>query len=177
MADRTPLPHCKEFDLHTIFQFNMGVQNINRGVVLTGILGVLVSAYTLYVEMAAESRPGYKALCDFAEHASCSRVLTSEFSKAFGLLPKNSAFEVPNCIYGTLFYCIMIFLSTYDNIAVVRLQLLLNAASLITCVYLAYLLIFVLHDFCIVCVSTYVINACLTYLSLKKHSLLNKKQK
>lgn len=57
----------------------MGVQNINRGLVLTGILGVMVSTYTLYVEMAAESRPGYKALCDLAEHASCSRVLTSEY--------------------------------------------------------------------------------------------------
>ncbi|CAK1556333.1 unnamed protein product [Leptosia nina] len=152
----------------------MAVQSVNRLLILTGIMGILISTYTLYVEMAAESRPGYKAFCDFAEHASCSRVLTSEYSKGFGFLPETSTFQLPNCIYGVLFYCIIIFLSTYDNVLVLRFQLLLEASSLVTCIYLAYLLIFVLHDFCIVCVSTYVVNSCLGYLSLKKHAILMK---
>lgn len=49
-----------------------------RGITAVAIAGVLVSTYALYVEMAVEARPGYKALCDIAERASCSRVLTSE---------------------------------------------------------------------------------------------------
>ncbi|KPI94455.1 Vitamin K epoxide reductase complex subunit 1-like protein 1 [Papilio xuthus] len=113
---------------------------------MTSIVGILVSTYALYVEMAAEARPGYKALCDLSEHASCTRVLTSEFSKGFGFVPEDSSFEVPNCIYGIVFYCIVIFLSTYDHAAVVRLQQFLCLAAVASCVYLAYLLLFVLSQ-------------------------------
>ncbi|XP_045497927.1 vitamin K epoxide reductase complex subunit 1 [Colias croceus] len=153
----------------------MSINSINRGLVSAGILGIFLSTYALYVEMAAEARPGYKALCDISERASCSRVLTSEYSKGFGIVAKNSAFEVPNCVYGILFYCIMIFLSTYDNLLAVRLQVFLGVSSVISCVYLAYLLIFVLGDFCIVCVSTYFVNAAITYASFKKHSAMKSK--
>lgn len=50
-----------------------------RSIVAVAIAGIFVSTYALYVEMAAEIRPGYKALCDISEHASCSRVLTSKW--------------------------------------------------------------------------------------------------
>lgn len=59
-------------------QFTMSVTRINRGIIATALVGILVSTYALYVEMAAEARPGYTALCDLSEHASCTRVLTSE---------------------------------------------------------------------------------------------------
>ncbi|KAL4713984.1 hypothetical protein ACJJTC_005615 [Scirpophaga incertulas] len=72
----------------------------NRAIIAAGVVGVLVSTYALYVEMAAEARPGYKALCDI-----------SEYSKGFGIISADSKLDVPNCIYGTLFYCLMIFLA------------------------------------------------------------------
>ncbi|XP_053609098.1 vitamin K epoxide reductase complex subunit 1 isoform X1 [Plodia interpunctella] len=148
-----------------------------RGITAVAIAGVLVSTYALYVEMAVEARPGYKALCDIAERASCSRVLTSEYSKGFGFMPKESSLEVPNCIFGILFYCIMIFLATFDHKFAVRLQFFLALTSVTSSVYLAYLLVFVLHDFCIVCVSTYFINAALVALVYKKTKLVTAKNK
>ncbi|CAH0398389.1 unnamed protein product [Chilo suppressalis] len=149
----------------------------SRAIIATAILGVIVSTYALYVEMAAESKPGYKALCDISEYASCSRVLTSEYSKGFGIIPKESALEVPNCIYGTLFYCFMIFLATFDHIGVNRLQLLLSLVSCASSVYLAYLLAFVLHDICLVCISTYFINGLLLWLVYNKNKQLVEKKK
>ena len=56
----------------------MEPKRLNRVIVLTCILGILLSTYALYVEMAVEARPGYTALCDISEFASCSRVLSSE---------------------------------------------------------------------------------------------------
>ncbi|XP_013186884.1 vitamin K epoxide reductase complex subunit 1-like protein 1 isoform X2 [Amyelois transitella] len=150
---------------------------LSRYITVVAIAGVLVSTYALYVEMAAEAHPGYKALCDIAEYASCSRVLTSEYSKGFGVMPKESSLEVPNCIYGILFYCIMILLATFDQKFIVRLQFYLAIASVASSVYLAYLLAFVLRDFCIVCVSTYFINAALVGLVYKKDRLLTEKSK
>ncbi|KAG7308706.1 hypothetical protein JYU34_005930 [Plutella xylostella] len=152
----------------------MKLRSCNRALAAAGILGVLVSTYALYVELSAEAKPGYKALCDFSEAASCSRVLTSKYSKGFGILPKHSALEIPNCIYGTLFYCLMILLATFDHSAVVTLQLLLALTSCASSVYLAYLLAFVLKDFCIVCVSTYFINALISFLVYKKRQIIKR---
>ncbi|KPJ08413.1 Vitamin K epoxide reductase complex subunit 1-like protein 1 [Papilio machaon] len=155
----------------------MSVTGINRAIIMISIVGILLSTYALYVEMAAEAQPGYKALCDISEHASCTRVLTSEFSKGFGFVAEDSSFEVPNCIYGIVFYCIIIFLSTFDHAAVVRLQQFLCLAAAASCVYLAYLLLFVLFDFCIVCVSTYVVNGMLLVFVNKKRNFLSEKNK
>ncbi|XP_021188350.3 vitamin K epoxide reductase complex subunit 1-like protein 1 [Helicoverpa armigera] len=155
----------------------MKAKSLDRVIVLTSIAGILLSTYALYVEMAIETHPGYKALCDISEYASCSRVLSSEFSKGFGLLPKDTSLEIPNCIYGIVFYCLIIFLTTFDQLLVARLLLLVTASSIPMCVYLAYLLAFVLHDLCIVCVSTYIVNGALTVLVYKKMKALTAKKK
>ncbi|CAK1580201.1 unnamed protein product [Parnassius mnemosyne] len=155
----------------------MKTKGYDRAIVATSILGILVSTYALYVEMAAEARPDYKALCDLSEHASCTRVLTSEFSKGFGFAWEDSSLEIPNCVYGTLFYCIMIFLSTFEHPVIVRIQFLLSLAAIASSVYLAYLLLFVLFDFCIVCVSTYLINGMLVVFVNKKKLLISAKIK
>ncbi|KAI5644304.1 vitamin K epoxide reductase family domain-containing protein [Phthorimaea operculella] len=151
----------------------MSLGSRNRAIITTGILGVLASTYALFVELKADGNPGYKAMCDIGEMASCTRVLTSPYSKGFGLLDTG----IPNPIFGVLYYCLMIFLSTFDQVTMARFQFLLSLAALSSSVYLAGLLIFVLHDICVVCISTYLVNGALVYLAYKKMQAIALKNK
>ena len=46
------------------------------------LLGFIISCYSLYVEVQHEKNPHYVAACDFNEHMSCSKVLTSRYASA-----------------------------------------------------------------------------------------------
>ncbi|XP_061716049.1 vitamin K epoxide reductase complex subunit 1-like protein 1 isoform X2 [Cydia pomonella] len=153
----------------------MGKKGLDRAIISAAIVGILISTYALFVEMTAEADPEYKAYCDLAEKASCSKVLTSDFSKGFGMVSKGSALELPNCIYGIVFYCLMIIMTTYDDLTLVRLQFLTAVISVVTCGYLAYILLFVLRDFCVVCVSTYFVNGSIAALVYRKLKYVLKK--
>lgn len=67
--------------------------------------------------------------------------------------------------------------ATYDNKGAVKIQLLLSLTSVASCFYLGYLLLYVLKDFCVVCVSTYFVNAAITVLVYKKSKSLSNKEK
>lgn len=54
--------------------------------VLLCMWGIGVCIYALSVEFHKEADPGYEAMCDISETMSCSKVLTSEWGKGFGLL-------------------------------------------------------------------------------------------
>ena len=43
-------------------------------------LGMVLSIYSVYVEVLVERMPGYQALCDISPTMSCSRVFSSRFS-------------------------------------------------------------------------------------------------
>ncbi|EGD83579.1 hypothetical protein PTSG_04186 [Salpingoeca rosetta] len=139
-------------------------------VILTALAGVGVCAFALYVEHEATTHEDYKAPCDISEHMSCTRVFTSQWGRGYGiiapLLGEDSPLNMPNPYYGILFYVALL----VKELVLPRsrvLDLMCFAATLVAvgmCAYLAYILAFVLEDFCAVCVSSYVINAALLFL-------------
>ncbi|PVD31178.1 hypothetical protein C0Q70_06590 [Pomacea canaliculata] len=77
---------------------------------LLSLAGLLVSVYSLHVEVQKEKNPKYRAACDFSERMSCSKVLTSKYSRGFGVvepyLGKKHFLNVRNCNLGIVFYLV-----------------------------------------------------------------------
>ncbi|KAF0025375.1 hypothetical protein F2P81_022256 [Scophthalmus maximus] len=134
--------------------------------------GVSLNIYALHVELSRESNPEYRAMCDLGESVSCSKVFTSRWGRGFGLVQffvaKDSALNQPNSVLGIIFYslqmCLGLSLSKKAAICLVLSSWVSVAGSL----YLASILAFVLGDFCMVCVSTYIVNFALLFTNLKR---------
>ncbi|XP_013378655.1 vitamin K epoxide reductase complex subunit 1 [Lingula anatina] len=146
--------------------------------IIFNALGILVSSYALYIEIRKHKDKNYKAFCDLGETMSCSRVLTSEYSKGFGivryLVGENHFLNVPNCILGILFYAIQIVLFCLSDHAIVTSFLFYTSAiAIIGSVYLAYVLFLVLHDLCLVCIATYIINGLVFYINYQRFEQLS----
>uniref|UniRef100_A0A7S1TWY3 vitamin-K-epoxide reductase (warfarin-sensitive) n=1 Tax=Phaeomonas parva TaxID=124430 RepID=A0A7S1TWY3_9STRA len=133
--------------------------------VVLATAGIALSVFALYVEIRKEADEGYEALCDFNEHMSCSKVFTSDYGKFFsaiGIIPKDSILDLPNAAYGTAFFTL--FLARPAVTAATgakfarKLYLGLGASAVCVSLALAYVLRYVLEDFCVVCASSYVVN-------------------
>lgn len=127
------------------------------------VFGLAISFYAIMVEYKAKLDSEYVALCDLSPSVSCSKVLTSEYSRLFshlGLVPKDSPLNQPNTVYGILYY--VAFGVSYSQFRAYSwgklLLLALAATSLTLCAYLAYILTVILADVCIVCYLTYLCN-------------------
>ncbi|XP_046839559.1 vitamin K epoxide reductase complex subunit 1-like [Xenia sp. Carnegie-2017] len=133
-------------------------------------IGVILSFYALYVELKKKNDKSFTALCDINSKMSCSKVFSSKYGTGFGLVEplfgKDSMFNVPNSIYGITFYALIFILGFFNGKTIAWLSTASCGLSCIGCVYLAYILYFVLEDFCVVCVSTYAVNGFLLTLSI-----------
>ncbi|XP_076472892.1 vitamin K epoxide reductase complex subunit 1-like protein 1 [Babylonia areolata] len=135
-------------------------------------LGMIMSAYSIYVEVLVERLPGYKALCDISPTMSCSRVFSSRWGKGMGLvekvLSKDSVFNQPNGVYGMAVYTFLVIMAFQPEFPASLIQAVVSFMTNLGSVYLAYILFFVLRDVCVICISTYVINFLIFLASLVK---------
>ncbi|KAL5017491.1 hypothetical protein ScPMuIL_007080 [Solemya velum] len=135
------------------------------------MFGMIVCMYALYVELSAESDKTYRALCDISETISCSKVFTSRYGRGFGLVDRvvasDSILNQPNSVFGMLFYLLQIVMIFDVSYAVTFTQLSMALMANVGTVYLAYIL-YTMGDFCVVCVTTYVINFALLVCAIFK---------
>jgi len=136
---------------------------------LLALVGVCVAGYALYIECASHEaeRTGVHVsfFCDkLAPWMSCSRALTGPYGKVlslWGLVAKGSALDVPNSAIGMLFYLLALAPWSAAGARGGDLFMAAAAASLAFSLYLAYVLRYVLHEFCIICVTSYCVNVLL----------------
>ncbi|EDO35534.1 predicted protein [Nematostella vectensis] len=139
------------------------------------VAGVFLSAYALNVEVSKSNNKDYRAICDISEKISCSKVFSSKYGTGFGLVEpifgKDSTLNVPNSIFGIMFYTMVFLLGFSRSKLAAQLSVFSAVLSCLGSVYLGCILYFVLQDVCIICISTYVVNACL--LVVNSLSLVN----
>mmetsp|Transcript_1305 Transcript_1305/g.2113 ORF Transcript_1305/g.2113 Transcript_1305/m.2113 type:complete len:160 (-) Transcript_1305:13-492(-) len=126
-------------------------------------IGIILSSYALYVEYKASMDISYTASCDISPAITCSKVFLSEYGKiwsSLGLIPKGHVLDVPNSVYGIIYFILYAILYTARTRSsrFSDLMLVLSTFSMILSSYLSYILAVVLEDICVVCYSIYVCN-------------------
>ncbi|KAG5475715.1 hypothetical protein LSCM4_04299 [Leishmania orientalis] len=138
-----------------MFKFNLTLMGLC-------LVGFLLSSYAYSVEVRAEraKRLGivYNAYCDIGPF-SCTKVFSSEYGVAarfFGL-PKTSI-----ALVGLGYYMVEVLCCWHPTLILV-----ISAPSILATVYLAFILIVVLHDLCLVCCLTYVVNVTTVFVAYR----------
>ncbi|BFZ18880.1 hypothetical protein BsWGS_21919 [Bradybaena similaris] len=125
-------------------------------------IGLCISSFGLYIEIVKENNPNYVPFCDINSYIACSRALTSRYGKGFGLVDKflsnTSILNQPNTVYGIAFYTSQAMLSLSSSSSTAVVQTVASVFANIGSIYLGYILYYIIKDFCLVCVSTYVVN-------------------
>eukprot|EP00621_Florenciella_sp_RCC1693_P003320 CAMPEP_0182545462 /NCGR_PEP_ID=MMETSP1323-20130603/34581_1 /TAXON_ID=236787 /ORGANISM="Florenciella parvula, Strain RCC1693" /LENGTH=140 /DNA_ID=CAMNT_0024756617 /DNA_START=1 /DNA_END=423 /DNA_ORIENTATION=+ len=130
----------------------------------------MISGYAVYVEEMKFDDPSYEALCDvelWGMSMSCSKVLASSYGHIlshWGIVPHKSALDWANASLGGIFYLIMLGSAPLPR----ALTLFISSLSCAFSLYLAYVLKYVLEDFCIVCVSSYIVNGLIFVFAYKR---------
>ncbi|UXI14363.1 vitamin K epoxide reductase complex subunit 1 [Sarcoptes scabiei] len=155
---------------HNRFSKN-DIDRIDRKISILAFLGILISSYALYVELRLEYDHSYSAMCDLNRSISCTKVLGSNFSKGFGLLPEQISYRNP--IVGIAFYSAilsaLIFLPTISFVW--KSILILSIVANLMTFYLGYLLLFHFRSLCLVCLTTYIINYFLLFFLWKRSKI------
>ncbi|XP_019967487.1 vitamin K epoxide reductase complex subunit 1 [Paralichthys olivaceus] len=136
------------------------------------VFGLVLSVYALHVELSKESNPDYRAMCDLGESVSCSKVFTSRWGRGFGLVQffvaQDSPLNQPNSVLGIIFYTLQMGLGLSLSRKAAVFLVFSSWVSVAGSLYLASILAFVLGDFCMVCVSTYIVNFALLFTNVKR---------
>ena len=113
---------------------------------MLAIIGLLTSVYTYYVEQKLNVDPNYKPICDISDKVSCSRTFQSQYANLF---------LVSNALAGLGYYALILLLHFF---AATNLLFYLVLAGCMASIGLAYILLFKVKSYCLLCITTYVVN-------------------
>jgi vitamin-K-epoxide reductase (warfarin-sensitive) len=122
-------------------------------IAVLSLIGFSVSCYAYIVEERMKRDSSYKPVCDLSDRVSCSKPFLSPYGKLIGF---------SNSIAGIAFYGALFMLNTLGFNVLVFYSV---VAACIASLGLAYILYFKVQSLCLICISTYVINALLLVVS------------
>lgn len=118
-------------------------------VIVLSLIGILLSYYAYVVEQKTLANPSYKPMCDISDRISCSRPITTGYSRMFG---------VSNSLIGMLFYVTLLVLAFLQQSTLISIALVL---SLLATMFFAYILYVKIRSLCLVCTASYAVNIAL----------------
>ncbi|XP_006859912.1 PREDICTED: vitamin K epoxide reductase complex subunit 1-like protein 1 [Chrysochloris asiatica] len=99
------------------------------------------------------------------------------WGRGFGLLGsifgKDGVLNQPNSVFGLIFYILQLLLGLTASAVAALILMTSSIASVLGSLYLAYILYFVLKEFCLICFITYVLNFLLLIVNYKRLVYLN----
>jgi len=126
-------------------------------------LGVILSVYALYVEHKISNKPPeeeFSALCDIESiGASCSSAFSlpeGHIVSYIGIVEEGHWLDIPNPLIGLIYYTYWLVVRPMPPIPS-SLTAMISTLAMMASVFLAYKLL-VLHELCLLCWSTHVIN-------------------
>ncbi|RWS31946.1 vitamin K epoxide reductase complex subunit 1-like protein 1 [Leptotrombidium deliense] len=142
---------------------------------ITTIVPLILSFYTLFVEHKLSDDTDYRALCDLADHISCTKAFKSRFAKGFGIFNQDSLLNIPNPIYGVLLYSTQLIIVLFFQQSVFAYCILLSftVMSSIMSLYLAYIL-YKMKNLCVVCATIYFTNLFSLFISIYEIKFMKK---
>ncbi|XP_009953703.1 PREDICTED: vitamin K epoxide reductase complex subunit 1-like protein 1 [Leptosomus discolor] len=132
----------------------------------------------LFDKRALNSSPRKQAWC-WVKWQLCelSGFWCVKWGRGFGLLGsifgKDSAMNQSNSVFGLVFYILQMLLGMTASAVAALILMTSSIVSVVGSLYLAYILYFVLKEFCIVCVVTYLLNFILFIINYKRLVYLN----
>ena len=142
------------------------MDRLSRAFVALAAIGIVVAIYHGYDEVTAYSAPG-TGVCNVNSVVSCLSVFQSGYTK----FPPGP-YGVSMFVYGLIWFPLMVVLGVWfgRRAGTLNGEILvpvLMVGNLFT-IYLWYLEIAVIHAYCPVCISLYVLNYAMTGLAAKR---------
>uniref|UniRef100_A0A2K5HRN4 vitamin-K-epoxide reductase (warfarin-sensitive) n=2 Tax=Colobus angolensis palliatus TaxID=336983 RepID=A0A2K5HRN4_COLAP len=140
------------------------------------------AGYNRFVNSTRHSGGGLTASGICFRQYSCvwakdSRAIFGLWGRGFGLLGsifgKDGVLNQPNSVFGLIFYILQLLLGMTASAVAALILMTSSIMSVVGSLYLAYILYFVLKEFCIICVVTYVLNFLLLIINYKRLVYLN----
>ena len=127
---------------------------MNLPILICALIGLAISVYMYFIEQNLKQTPDYKPVCDINDRISCTKSMKSVY---------NNIFLISNPIACMLYYVVIAIL------ALLHFPMVLLGAAIggvvITGIF-AYFLFFKIVSLCVLCVSMYIINGIILYLSI-----------
>jgi len=133
---------------------------------IIAILGITWCVISLWIEKSLENAPEFSPLCDFSSWAKCSSFITSSYYypwRHWSIVSPGHALDLSSPILGIAFYTFHLLHSLLKKLPLLGayipfITFIATTLALIATCYEACILLFVLQNFCVICVSLHFCN-------------------
>lgn len=125
----------------------------------TFLVGFLCSAQATYYKYKVWMDPNYRPIdCYCTEQKSITQDIMMGILTVLDHKKGSLLFNIPNSVYGILFYSILIFMKLSDQYGSLLITRILISFGSLGSLYLWYIMVFEVRSVCLLCATIYSVN-------------------